>query len=71
MIVSGQEKDYLGTFSRRDFAEGEPLIASDFIKPAIGTSSPRCSSQDTGPYQFLLTRRRAWRVWLCRAIMSM
>jgi pilus assembly protein CpaB len=32
-VVSGQEKDLLGALSRRDFAEGEPLIASDFIKP--------------------------------------
>jgi pilus assembly protein CpaB len=34
MIVSGQEKDYLGAFNRRDFTEGEALIASDFIKPS-------------------------------------
>ena len=33
-VVSGQEKDLLGALSRRDFAEGEPLIASDFIKPS-------------------------------------
>jgi pilus assembly protein CpaB len=32
-VVSGQEKDLLGALSRRDFAEDEPLIASDFIKP--------------------------------------
>jgi pilus assembly protein CpaB len=33
-VVSGQEKDLVGALSRRDFAEGEPLIASDFIKPS-------------------------------------
>ncbi|MGB7977200.1 MAG: Flp pilus assembly protein CpaB [Roseiarcus sp.] len=33
-VVPGQEKDLLGALSRRDFAEGEPLIASDFIKPS-------------------------------------
>jgi pilus assembly protein CpaB len=33
-VVSGQEKDLLGALSRRDFAEGEPLVASDFIKPS-------------------------------------
>jgi pilus assembly protein CpaB len=33
-VVSGQEKNLLGALSRRDFAEGEPLIASDFIKPS-------------------------------------
>ncbi len=33
-IVSGQGKDFLGALSRRDFSEGEPLIASEFIKPS-------------------------------------
>jgi pilus assembly protein CpaB len=33
-VVSGQEKDLLGALSRRDFAEGEPLVASEFIKPS-------------------------------------
>lgn len=33
-IVSGQEKDFLGALGRRDFAEGEPLIASEFVKPS-------------------------------------
>jgi pilus assembly protein CpaB len=33
-ILSGQEKDFLGSLSRRDFAEGDTLIASEFIKPS-------------------------------------
>ena len=33
MIASGQEGEYLGAVNRRDFASGEPLIASDFTKP--------------------------------------
>ena len=31
-IASGQENEFLGALSRRDFTEGEPLIASEFIK---------------------------------------
>jgi pilus assembly protein CpaB len=34
-LLHGQvaETEFLGAISRRDFAEGEPLIASDFVKP--------------------------------------
>jgi pilus assembly protein CpaB len=32
-LVAGQEKEFLGALSRRDFAEGDPLIASEFVKP--------------------------------------
>jgi pilus assembly protein CpaB len=34
-LLRGQvaETEFLGAISRRDFAEGEPLIASDFVKP--------------------------------------
>lgn len=32
-LVPGQEKDFLNALVRRDFAQGEPLIASDFVKP--------------------------------------
>jgi len=32
-LVPGQEKDFLNALIRRDFAEDEPLIASEFVKP--------------------------------------
>ena len=32
-LVSGQETDLLGALSRRDFSEGEALLASEFVKP--------------------------------------
>jgi pilus assembly protein CpaB len=32
-FLLGQETEFLGAYSRRDFTEGEPLIASEFIKP--------------------------------------
>jgi pilus assembly protein CpaB len=34
-LLRGQmsEAEFLGAISRRDFADGEPLIASDFVKP--------------------------------------
>ncbi len=32
-LAPGQEPDFVGALSRRDFAAGEPLIASEFVKP--------------------------------------
>lgn len=32
-VVPGQEKDFLGASNLRELAEGDPLIASDFVKP--------------------------------------
>ena len=33
-LAPGQEKDFVGAMTRRDFAAGEPLIASEFVKPS-------------------------------------
>ena len=33
-IAPGQEQDFVGAMTRRDFAAGEPLIASEFVKPS-------------------------------------
>ncbi len=33
-LVRSQEEEYLGAVSRREFKEGEPLIASDLTKPS-------------------------------------
>lgn len=33
-LAPGQEGDFAGAMARRDFAAGEPLIASEFIKPS-------------------------------------
>ena len=32
-LAPGQEQDFVGALARRDFAAGEPLIASEFVKP--------------------------------------
>ena len=33
-LVRGQESEFQGAVARRDFALGDPLIASDFVKPS-------------------------------------